>query len=255
MSIEYFQRRQNILREKIAKENLDGMLVTNLTHIRYLCGFTGSSATLLITDDEIHFITDGRYVVQSEKEVKGANVIIDSIPHFEVIRNKGLLKNEQKIGFDGNNVTHQGYQQISKVLSSQHLVNITGVIEKLAMVKDDKELEAIKTAVEITDKAFSEVLPMVQIGVEEKIIANQLSFLYRKYGDSDSDAFAAIVGTGPNSAKPHHKPTDRKIGPGELLVIDSGAKFAGYHADMTRSFATKAFSALSYTHLTLPTKA
>ena len=163
MSIEYFQRRQNILREKIAKENLDGMLVTNLTHIRYLCGFTGSSATLLITDDEIHFITDGRYVVQSEKEVKGANVIIDSIPHFEVIRNEGLLKNEQKIGFDGNNVTHQGYQQISKVLSSQHLVNITGVIEKLAMVKDDKELEAIKTAVEITDKAFSEVLPMVQI--------------------------------------------------------------------------------------------
>jgi Xaa-Pro aminopeptidase len=83
---------------------------------------------------------------------------------------------------------------------------------------------------------------MVKIGVEEKIIANQLSFLYRKYGDSDSDAFAAIVGTGPNSAKPHHKPTDRKIGPGELLVIDSGAKFAGYHADMTRSFATKGFS-------------
>ena len=242
MSIEYFQRRQNNLKEKIAKENLDGMLVTNLTHIRYLCGFTGSSATLLITDDQINFITDGRYVVQSEKEVKGANVIIDSIPHFEVIKDKSLLKNGQRIGFDGNNVTHQGHQQISNVLTGQQLVNLTGVIESLAMIKDDKELEAIKTAVEITDKAFSEVLPMVKIGVEEKIIANQLSFLYRKYGDSDSDAFAAIVGTGPNSAKPHHKPTDRKIGPGELLVIDSGAKFAGYHADMTRSFATKGFS-------------
>ena len=127
------------------------------------------------------------------------------------------------------------YQQISKVLNGKQLVNLTGVIESLAMIKDDKELEAIKTAVEITDRAFSEVLPMVKIGVEEKIIANQLSFLYRKYGDSDSDAFAAIVGTGPNSAKPHHKPTDRKIGPGELLVIDSGAKFAGYHADMTLS--------------------
>ena len=87
MSIEYFQRRQNILREKIAKEDLDGMLVTNLTHIRYLCGFTGSSATLLVTDNEIYFITDGRYVVQSEKEVKGANIIIDSIPHYEVIKN------------------------------------------------------------------------------------------------------------------------------------------------------------------------
>ena len=72
MSIEYFQRRQHILIDKLAKENLDGMIVTNLTHIRYLCGFTGSSATLLITADQVHFITDGRYVVQSEKEVKGA---------------------------------------------------------------------------------------------------------------------------------------------------------------------------------------
>ena len=71
MSTEYFQRRQNKLRSKLAKENLDGMLVTNLTHIRYLCGFTGSSATLLISGDKVHFITDGRYVVQSEKEVKG----------------------------------------------------------------------------------------------------------------------------------------------------------------------------------------
>ena len=242
MSIEYFQRRQHILIDKLAKENLDGMIVTNLTHIRYLCGFNGSSATLLITADQVHFITDGRYVVQSEKEVKGAKVLIDSIPHYEVIKKQNLLTSSQSIGFDGNNVSHQGYQQLSKVLSDINLKNITGIIEKMAMSKDEKELEAIRTAVEITDKAFAEVLPMVKIGVEEKVIANQLSFLYRKYGDSDSDAFAAIVGTGPNSAKPHHKPTDRKIGPGELLVIDSGAKFAGYHADMTRSFATKGYS-------------
>ena len=242
MSTEYFQRRQNKLRSKLAKDNLDGMLVTNLTHIRYLCGFTGSSATLLILEDKVHFITDGRYVVQSEKEVKGANIIIDSIPHIEVIKNQNLLTPASKIAFDGNSVSHQAYQQLSKVLSNQQLENITGVIEKMAMSKDSKEIEAIRTAVEITDQAFAEVLPMVKIGVEEKVIANQLSFLYRKYGDSDSDAFAAIVGTGPNSAKPHHTPTDRKIGQGELLVIDSGAKFAGYHADMTRSFATKGFS-------------
>ena len=91
MSIEYFQRRQHILIDKLAKENLDGMIVTNLTHIRYLCGFTGSSATLLITADQVHFITDGRYVVQSEKEVKGAKVLIDSISHYEVIKKQNLL--------------------------------------------------------------------------------------------------------------------------------------------------------------------
>ena len=178
MSIEYFQRRQHILIDKLAKENLDGMIVTNLTHIRYLCGFTGSSATLLITADQVHFITDGRYVVQSEKEVKGAKVIIDSISHYEVIKKQNLLTSSQSIGFDGNNVSHQGYQQLSKVLSDINLKNITGIIEKMAMLKDEKELEAIRTAVEITDKAFAEVLPMVKIGVEEKVIANQLSFLW-----------------------------------------------------------------------------
>ena len=242
MSKEYFQRRQNKLSEELSKHNLDGMLVTNMIHIRYLCGFTGSSATLLINQEGTTFISDGRYVFQSEKEVKGASILIDSISHFEVIKNENLLKDGQKIAIDGNNVSYQNFITISKVLSGVELINMTNIIETMAMQKDEKELEAIKTAVEITDRAFAEVFPMVKIGVEEKVIANQLSFLYRKYGDSDSDAFPAIVGAGPNSAKPHHTPTDRKIGPGELLVIDSGAKFAGYHADMTRSFATKGFS-------------
>ena len=119
--------------------------------------------------------------MQSEKEVKGAKVIIDSLPHYEVIKKQNLLNSGQSIGFDGNNVSHQGYQQLSKALSDINLKNITGIIEKMAMSKDEKELEAIRTAVEITDKAFAEVLPMVKIGVEEKVIANQLSFLYRKY--------------------------------------------------------------------------
>ena len=77
MSLEYFKRRQDKLKAKIAKENMDGMLVTNLIHIRYLCGFTGSSATLLVMPEELIFITDGRYVFQSENEVKGARIIIE----------------------------------------------------------------------------------------------------------------------------------------------------------------------------------
>ena len=112
----------------------------------------------------------------------------------------------------------------------------------LNRIRFEKEIEAIKTAVEITDRAFSEVFPMIKIGVEEQEIGNQLSFLYRKYGDSDADAFSPIVGSGPHSAMPHQRPTDKKIGAGELVVIDSGAKYAGYHADMTRTVATKGYS-------------
>jgi Xaa-Pro aminopeptidase len=242
MSTAYFTRRQEKLKAQLAEQEIDGMLVTNLIHIRYLCGFTGSSGSLLIGPDSCEFITDGRYVVQSKNEVRGANITIDSIPHLQVIKNKNFLSNNMIVGFDGKNVSHQMFSQISTTLSHVEWKNITGYIEKLAMQKDDKEIEALKTAVEITDRAFAEVLPMVKIGVEEQEIGNRLSFLYRKYGDSDADAFSPIVGSGPHSAMPHQRPTDKKIGPGELVVIDSGAKYAGYHADMTRTVATKGYS-------------
>ena len=242
MSAEYFIRRQDKLRTVLAEKNVDGMLITNMIHIKYLCGFGGSSGSLLVGLDNSEFITDGRYVVQSKNEVRGANITIDSIPHLQVIKNKNFLSSGQTIGFDGKNVSHQMFSDISNILPHVKWENIVGCVETLAMEKDKKEIEALKTAVEITDKAFAEVFPMIKIGVEEQEIANQLSFLYRKYGDADADAFSPIVGSGPHSAMPHQRPTDKKIGPGELVVIDSGAKYAGYHADMTRTVATKGYS-------------
>ena len=242
MSEKYFLKRIEKLRNKLAEIGGEGMIVNSLPHIRYLCGFTGSSATMVVLSNSVHFITDGRYVFQSKSEVRGAEIIIDSKPHVEVIKDKKLFSSGQKIAFDSSAISHSAYLDISKKLSFVSLIGTTSIIEKIAAVKDRDEIEAIKTAVEITDFVFGEVFPMVRIGTQEKEISTKLSYLYRLHGDADSDAFAAIVGAGPNSAKPHHKPTDRKIGQGELIVIDSGAKFAGYHADMTRSFATKGFS-------------
>ncbi len=242
MSEQYFIKRQNNLKSLFSEKNLDGMLVTNLTHIRYLCGFTGSAGSLLITHDKCEFITDGRYTFQSKNEVKGANITISSDPHFNVIKKENLLPSNLKIAFDSNNVSHQIYNQLKDIFSSISWEGTSGYVESLAMIKDEKEGDAIKTAVEITDQAFSEVFPMIKIGVKEKEIANQLSFLYRKYGDADADAFSPIVGSGIHSAMPHQRPTDKKIEPGELVVIDSGAKYAGYHADMTRTVATKGYS-------------
>ena len=242
MSEQYFIKRQNNLKSLFSEKNLDGMLVTNLTHIRYLCGFTGSAGSLLITHDKCEFITDGRYTFQSKNEVKGANITISSDPHFNVIKKENLLPSNLKIAFDSNNVSHQIYNRLKDIFSSISSEGTSGYVESLAMIKDEKEIDDIKTAVEITDQAFSEVFPMIKIGVKEKEIANQLSFLYRKYGDADADAFSPIVGSGIHSAMPHQRPTDKKIEPGELVVIDSGAKYAGYHADMTRTVATKGYS-------------
>ena len=109
MSEQYFTNRQNNLRTLFSKEGLDGMLVTNLTHIRYLCGFTGSAGSLIITQDKCEFITDGRYTVQSKNEVKGAKTTISSDPHFHVIKKENLLESDLKIGFDSNNVSSNLY--------------------------------------------------------------------------------------------------------------------------------------------------
>ena len=124
MSKEYFTRRQDKLRAALSEKSVDGMLVTNMVHIRYLCGFTGSSGSLLVGPDTSEFITDGRYVVQSKNEVRNANITIDSIPHLEVINKKNFLSNGLTIGFDGNIISHQMFSNISKALSHVKWENI-----------------------------------------------------------------------------------------------------------------------------------
>jgi Xaa-Pro aminopeptidase len=151
MSAEYFIRRQDKLRAVLAEKKVDGMLITNLIHIKYLCGFGGSSGSLLMGPDTCEFITDGRYVVQSKNEVRGANITIDSIPHLQVIKNNNFLSSGLTIGFDGKNVSHQMFSEISNILPHVKWENIIGCVETLAMEKDNKEIEALKTAVEITD--------------------------------------------------------------------------------------------------------
>jgi len=109
----------------------------------------------------------------------------------------------------------------------------TQIVEALAAVKDASELEALRTAVEITDRVYEEILELLKEGVTEKFIANELLKRYREYGDGE--AYAPIVAGGPNGALPHAVPGDRQFKKGDFIVIDAAAKYAGYHADMTRT--------------------
>jgi Xaa-Pro aminopeptidase len=106
-------------------------------------------------------------------------------------------------------------------------------LEKLAAVKDDKEIEALRTAVEITDEAYEKILPMLKPGTTEKQVANALSAFYLEHGDGE--AYPPIVAGGPNGALPHAQPSERPFEKGDFIVIDAAAKYAGYHADMTRT--------------------
>ncbi len=228
----YFTRQEK-LSEILENENIDGLLISNLTNIRYISGFTGSAGTCLVTNKGSFFITDGRYIEQSKSQVKGFKRYIDMSSHLEIIKKNNLLLDGMKIGFESDHVNFTLYESMLNTFPKIKWEGTKMILENLASVKDQTELDAIRVAVEITDKVYEEILPMLRPGYTEKQVANTLVSKYREYGDGE--AYSPIVATGPNGALPHAVPTDREFKKGDFIVIDAAAKYAGYHADMTRT--------------------
>lgn len=235
MSKQIYLHRQEKLKSILAHKGLDGMVITSLTNIRYICGFTGSAATCLILPDQQYFISDGRYGAQSRAQVEGFERVIEAVSHTEIISVKrhNLIPNGMKLGYEGECLTVNKFNELREVFPNVQWENTFCILENLQAVKDAGEIEAIRTAVEITDKVYEEVLPMVKVGVTEKEIALELASRYRKL--ADGEAYPPIVASGPNSALPHAVPTKRPFEKGDFIVIDAAAMYAGYHADMTRT--------------------
>ena len=169
----YFDR-QHQLKNVIADNGLDGILITNLTNIRYICGFTGSAGTCLVTSSGQYFITDGRYIEQSKEQVKGFDRYIDMDTNLSIIKKNELLNNDTKIGFEGDHVNFTLYDSMKKMFTGINWESTKMILEDLASVKDETELDAIRTAVDITDKVYEEILPMLRPGYTEKQVANTL---------------------------------------------------------------------------------
>lgn len=233
MSAKIFGNRQNKLKSVLAEQGLDGMLISRLSNVRYICGFTGSAGSCIITPNENYFITDGRYMEQSKNEVKGFERFIDYGTHIEIAQKNNLISKGLKLALESDSLSVSSYNQLTELFPDVKWESTKMILENLAAVKDKSEIEALRTAVEITDKVFDEVLQFFKIGISEKEIALELAMRYRKYGEGE--AFPSIVASGPNSALPHVQPGERKLKLGDFVVVDAAAKYAGYHADMTRT--------------------
>lgn len=230
----WIEQRIDRLRKYLAKESLDGLLVTNLTNVHYLTGFTGSAGTSLILLDRAFFISDGRYLSQSKEQVKGMEIKIGSEPHLKIIKKNNLILNGVSLAFEADHLVVSQMEQMKELFPQSDWKPTTRVVEEIAAVKDESELRAIRTAVEITDKTFDHIVPEVRPGVTEREIACKISYTYKMLG-ADSDAFDPIVASGPNSALPHAVPSDRKLQDGDVVVLDFGARWGGYCADITRT--------------------
>jgi Xaa-Pro aminopeptidase len=226
------------VRERFADAGVDALLVTRLPNIRYLTGFTGSAAVLLVSPEAAVFVTDGRYEEQSHEQLDAAGVSarIEIAPTAAAQRDVLVPAAGpcERLGLEAHGVTWAQQRTYADWFAGAELVPTDGVVEALRRVKEPAEVARIRAACSIADDALAELLPTLAAAPTERDFALELEFAMRRRGAS-GNSFDPIIASGPNGAKPHARPTDRPIGRGELVVIDFGCIVDGYCSDMTRT--------------------
>ncbi|HEY3844639.1 MAG TPA: Xaa-Pro peptidase family protein [Acidimicrobiales bacterium] len=223
-------------------DGVDALVVTTLPNVRYLTGFTGSAAVLVVTAAGALLTTDGRYRTQSAEQVSGAGADVEITIGGLADQRRAVTEYVSvaaRIGLEADNVTWAGQRTWAELLSSAELVPTSNAVEALREVKDEAEIARMERAAAIADAALYEVLPMLDDDVTEEQFGLALDTAMRR-GGAESVAFETIVAAGPNSAKPHHHPGARAIRRGDPVVVDFGATFEGYRSDMTRTFCVGA---------------
>lgn len=231
--------RQARLREKLGADGLEALYVTNLTNIRYLCGFTGTNAFLLVGTEATWFLSDGRYRTQAAQEVESSEVEIYATNDlheeaFKKILGTPTLKEAKKVGFESEHFTVAGLDSQQPWFEGRELVATKGLVSSLRRVKEPDELALIRTAAEMTDAGLAYILEKVKPGMTERELALDLEFFMRREGAEDV-SFEPIVAAAERSALPHAHPTDRLVEKGRFLLFDLGCRYLGYCSDLTRT--------------------
>lgn len=238
-----YAARRGALRSLLVENEIDGLLVTDLVNIRYLTGFTGSNAALLVNswdtlgaEDRTVIATDGRYHTQVGRQVPDLCAEIARASTRRVVE---LACEWQfgRVGYESHVVTvdqHRGFEELGTGLE---LVATPGLVEQLRMVKDDYEIDRLRAACAVGDEALAALLAdgALRPGRTERQVARDLEWAMFERG-AEAIAFETIVAAGANSAVPHHRPTEAVLATGDFVKIDFGAVVGGYHSDMTRTF-------------------
>ncbi|MBI4429504.1 MAG: aminopeptidase P family protein [Ignavibacteriales bacterium] len=230
------ERRLQEVRRRLSELRLHAIVVTSLPNVRYLTGFTGSHATCVITGSNQFFFSDGRYREQALQEVQGFRVVISSGSLFEAMHKKRVLNRNERVGIESQHLSVSGFDALHKLFSKTKLVPTLSLVEEIAAVKDNHEIEAIKTAVAVSDKVFARVVKIVRDGVRESDVASEITYLHRSFG-ADADAFEPIVASGVRGALPHARASHKAIRSGEMVTLDFGCRVLGYHSDLTRTIS------------------
>ncbi len=226
------------VRAAVAGAGCDALLVTNLANVRYLTGFTGSAALVLVGPEQLLLATDGRYGVQAGEQLATAGVEATIAVGSHADQRAALVsaaEGARQLALEAASVSWARQRELAvDWFPRVTLVATEGLVEELRRVKDAGEIARIQEAARMADEALARVRRRLVAGVTEAEVALALDVEMRRLG-ADGSAFDTIVASGPNGARPHARPSARPIATGELVVIDFGAAVDGYRSDMTRT--------------------
>ena len=221
----------------LKQRKLDGIVVSHMPDIRYLCGFSGSAGTLFVSRKNAWFLTDGRYAVQATEELPGNVEVIIDRAHLQRLRNEKIVAKGMTIGFQDHYISVAALERMKRAFKKKVALEPVGsFLRSLTMVKTEEEVAHVRKAASIAARVYREILKMVKPGMRENEVAMEISYLGRKFG-SEGDAFDIIVASGHRSALPHGRASTKKIAKGDLVTLDFGCIWNGFNSDMTRTFA------------------
>lgn len=216
-------------------EGLEGLIVQSLPNIRYLTGFTGSAGLCVVRREGTVLVTDFRYATQAPQEsATVARVEIDQVNVWDRLLRLLGSGSSEPYGFEAHIATVGDVERLAGGLKVRPR-GTKGLVERPRMRKAPEEIAAIRAAVALAEEALSELVPTVRVGESEFEVAARLEAGLRRRG-SEWHPFPTIVASGPRSALPHARTSDRRIAAGEFLLIDYGAQVDGYCSDITRTF-------------------
>ena len=216
--------------ERLQASLEEPLLVSNLVNVRYLTGFDSSNAALVVEPEGVRLFSDFRYA-ELGRSIQGVEFVETKRSLYAALAE--LLEGQH--GFEADDLTYGKWETLSA--GGLELVPRRGLVEALRVVKDEAELDVVRRAATVTSEAYARFAEETFVGRTERDLAWRMDELFHELG-AEGPAFETIVAAGPNSARPHSRPSDRKVGRGETVVVDSGARLDGYCSDCTRTFAT-----------------
>ncbi len=223
------------LRHSLEAHGVSALLETHLPNVYYLSGFSGDSGALLVDSTSATLFTDGRFTIQAKEESPGIRTRIHRGPILEAVGDHLRKKGRSRVAVSPSRVTLAGWKALKKAAgSSVKWTGVDGLVDQLRAVKDPFEIDCLRDSARLGSEVMEETIRQIRPGVTELEIAAEIGYRMRRKGAS-GESFEAIVAAGPRSALPHARPTSRRIGKNELVVLDLGAILRHYCSDLTRT--------------------